>query len=124
MSWPAHDDINAYLTARIKSTDASATVTTTQATDMAAWLERSTHKGRSYLISYDKPVGRSKGYSIFWHGRNMGGESIMDAIVDAITSESSFTVGGEHHKASIAGGRYLMLDRGFDTYQLEITVHT
>lgn len=132
MSWAEYDNIEAYMKGRIEAADAGAAVVTTNSTDMAGWLEKSTYSAQSYLISYDgylfnrahenRPVGRSKGYSVFWHGRSMGGESVMDALAEAIHSETTFTVGGVKHIASVAGGRYLMLDRGFDTYQLEITV--
>lgn len=134
MSYPPHASIEAYITDRIQTADVGASVVTANSTDMAAWLERSTYTGRSYLISYDgyifnrshenRPVGRSKGYSVFWHGRAMGGEATMDAITTAIHAVTHFTIDAKTHIASVAGGRYLLMDRGFDTYQLELTINT
>lgn len=134
MSWPAHASVSAYLSDRITAALGSPVIVNAESTDLLDWLTKSTFQQKSVLVSYDgysyrrthesKPVGRVKLYSLFWHGRAMGGESVMDSIVDAIHSQNTFTVGSTTHRASVVGGRHLLLDRGFDTYQLEIEIHT
>ena len=133
MSWPAHTSDADYITARIKAVYPTATVYNAEAIDMNSWLQKQAGQLNSYLISYegwvlyDPHEGRGtpmprKIFSVYWHGREMGGEGVMDALVSQINTVKTFTIASSRRAASVTGGRYLLIDRGFDTYQLDIEI--
>lgn len=134
MSWPAHTSGFDYLTTRIGEADAGARVYTANSTDILQWLERSNVQLKSYFISYEgytferSREGASgpprKLYTIYWHGRaGLDVEATMDTLTDAIHSKKTFTIGSDTRTARVTGGRYLLMDRGFDTYQLDIEIN-
>lgn len=131
MSYTAYDNGTAYLDARIKAVYANANIEASHSHDLLDFLERTSVRLNSYFIScdgfnnfnsYESRTKPSVKYSIFWHGRNMDSETIAEALTAEIHGARFFRKGTETRTASVTGGQSLLIDRGFDSYQLDIEI--
>lgn len=130
MSWPAYDNATAYVTSQVLAVYPTAQVYADNSISILSWFEGTSVHVNSFFVSYEgfSTQGRENGtgplrslFSVYWHGRELN-ESVMLAIKDQVHANRTFTIDGRTHTASVTGGRYLLLDRGFDTYQLDIEI--
>ncbi len=130
MTWPVYDNGTAYLTAMVQEVYPTDIVHVGNSVPIMDWFAGAAVHLNSFFVSYDgftsQPRENSRGplalqFSIYWHGRGLD-EAVMTALADHIHQHRTFTIDAETHTASVTGGRYLLLDRGFDTYQLDIQI--
>lgn len=130
MTWNTYTSGTEYLTQMIQEYEANARVYDAKSVPIMEWFNGQGIELNSYFISYEgyTPQGREDGrgplamaFNIYWHGRGLD-EAVMRGIHEQIRSNATFRIDSETQRASVTGGRYLLLDRGFDTYQLEIQI--
>lgn len=140
MSVQTYETTNDYLAACVKKAvptlnEKSVHVYTTNATDLGAFLTKSGVTMPAVLCSYDdftftdfnedgEPSSTGATAFIYLHARGLNCERAAKAIARAIRDNPSFQVEGESYEynAHATGGRYMALDRGFDTFQMDIRI--
>lgn len=137
MALTTYDSNEAYLRARISDVTSDEvnglklTVYADAGTDLETFVSQKTVALPCVLINYGgfAPVPyesaqskRTRSYSVFIRARQADTESVIESLTNAIESEPYYLRGGAKYTARVLLCRPLLLDFGFNCYELQISI--